>query len=110
MTRPDGSWRVVFANETAAETFLSKRGFSVGRKQGPERRGILLGDFDIQKWRNLRPADKASLHGVLQRTGFERDSTAAVTIFGAAPLEAHTAIRIVLTENERDLARKGKAA
>ncbi|EKN01089.1 hypothetical protein MXAZACID_02249 [Acidocella sp. MX-AZ02] len=42
-------------------------GMSVGRLQRDEPRGILFGDFDIQKWRNLRPAERAALHGTFRR-------------------------------------------
>jgi hypothetical protein len=47
----------------AAERWLSERGFSVGRMQGHSPRGILHGDFDIQKWRNLRKDELSALHG-----------------------------------------------
>lgn len=87
------TWRVVFVNEDAAEKYLEQRGFSVGRTQRDEQRGILLGDFDIQKWRNLRPADRAGLHGVMQRTLRGPNSPAAITIFASAPEAAHAAIR-----------------
>ena len=86
-------WRRTFANETAAEQYLAERGFSVGRRQGGAERGILLGSFDIQKWRNLTRSDRAELHGVLQRSGHDRDTPAVVTIFSAAPIDAHQAIR-----------------
>jgi hypothetical protein len=89
------TWRRTFTNEAAAERYLTERGFSIGRRQGGAERGILLGDFDIQKWRNLSTVDRAQLHGVLQRTGFDRDTPAVVTIFAAAPDEAHAAIRKV---------------
>ena len=88
-----GTWRQTFRNETAAEQYLAERSFSVGRRQGGAERGILLGSFDIQKWRNLTRSDRAELHGVLQRTGFDRDAPAVVTIFAAAPYAAHAAIR-----------------
>lgn len=89
-----GTWRVVFVNERAAELYLTSRGFSVGRLQRDEPRGILLGDYDIQKWRNLNRGHRAALHGVLQRTRSAIENpTAAVTIFGAAPADAHAAIR-----------------
>lgn len=87
------TWRRTFTNEAAAEKYLAERGFSVGRRQGGAERGILLGSFDIQKWRNLSPIDRVRLHGVLQRSGFDRDTPAVVTIFAAAPDEAHEAIR-----------------
>ena len=87
------TWRQFFENDAAAERYLAERGFSVGRRQGDAERGVLLGSFDIQKWRNLNAADRAALHGVLQRTGRDRDTPAVVTIFAAAPHTAHEAIR-----------------
>ena len=92
------AWQRTFRNETAAEQFLAARGFSVGRRQGGAERGILLGSFDIQKWRNLSLVHRAQLHGVLQRTGFDRDTPAVVTIFAAAPDEAHDAVRADASE------------
>lgn len=85
------TWRDIFANQYDAVAFLHARGFSVGRMQGPERRGILFGEYDIQKWRNLSAKDQAVLHGVVTITSAAR--TAAVTIFASAPDEAHAAIR-----------------
>jgi hypothetical protein len=72
-----GYRRLFDSNETfgamyAAEAFLKSAGFSVGRNQRGEPRGILYGDHDIQKWRNLRAADRAALHGRMigdMRTG-----------------------------------------
>lgn len=93
MSQTPGTWRRTFATDIAAERYLAERGFSVGRRQGPSERGILLGDFDIQKWRNLSVQDRFALHGVLQRTGCDRDTPAVVVIFGVAPREAHDAIR-----------------
>ena len=90
------TWRRTFGNEAAAERYLTERGFSIGRRQGGAERGILLGSFDIQKWRNLSTVDRAQLHGVMQRSGFDRDTPAVVTIFAAAPQGAHAAIRKVL--------------
>lgn len=46
--------------------WLKARGFSVGRLQANGPTGILLGDFDIQKWRNLDVYERADLHGVMR--------------------------------------------
>jgi hypothetical protein len=54
------------AARAEAERCLVEFGFSVGRRQRGSPSGILLGDFDIQKWRNLRPHERAALHGTLQ--------------------------------------------
>lgn len=48
-----------------AEAWCEARGLSVGRMQGPEQRGILLGDFDVAKWRNLSHGERMALHGVM---------------------------------------------
>lgn len=74
----------------SAVRFLESRGFSVGRMQGHDPRGILLGDFDIQRWRNLRPSDREALHGVM--TGSMRNGPVTVRIFGTAPPEVRQAI------------------
>ena len=49
----------------AAETWCSARGISVGRTQAHSPRGLLYGNYDIQKWRNLRLEDRAQLHGTM---------------------------------------------
>lgn len=48
-----------------AEAWCEAHGLSVGRMQGPEQRGILLGDFDVAKWRNLSHGERMALHGVM---------------------------------------------
>lgn len=48
-----------------AEAWCEAHDLSVGRMQGPEQRGILLGSFDIQKWRNLNHGERMALHGVM---------------------------------------------
>lgn len=63
--RRAGEW----AAEYDAEAWLAINGYSVGRGQRGARRGILYGDFDIQKWRNLRPADIAALDGWMSGDG-----------------------------------------
>jgi hypothetical protein len=65
------------ANE-AAERWLDENGYSVGRMQGSAPRGILRGDFDIQKWRNLSDAERDALHGTM--TGDFRDGPITVRI------------------------------
>ncbi|TAM96262.1 MAG: hypothetical protein EPN45_21225, partial [Rhizobiaceae bacterium] len=54
-----------FAAAHHAIDWLTEHGFSVGRMQSREPRGILFGCYDIQKWRNLSQADRAALHGML---------------------------------------------
>lgn len=76
--------RFEFETDAEAIAWLEPMGFSVGRLQGPAPRGILFGQHDIQKWRNLRPADVDALHGTLQR--------GIVLIWEDAPPEARAAI------------------
>lgn len=52
-----------FSAMRAATDWLRSMGFSVGRMQARSPQGILFGEFDIQKWRNLNPAQRAVLHG-----------------------------------------------
>ncbi|MBN9078550.1 MAG: hypothetical protein BGN87_00295 [Rhizobiales bacterium 65-79] len=79
-----------FAAERRAVAFLEERGFSVGRMQHREPRGILLGNFDIQKWHNLSAADRAGLHGVM--TGDMRNGPVVVEMFDSAPDIAKSAL------------------
>lgn len=67
-----------FAACHAAEQWCADHGISVGRMQGPEPRGLLWGDFDIQKWRNLSAADRAELNGTM--TGNMREGPVVVAI------------------------------
>jgi hypothetical protein len=63
----------------AAEKWCRDRGYSVGRMQGPAPRGLLAGNYDIQKWRNLRADERAALHGVM--VGAMRTGPVTVRIF-----------------------------
>lgn len=53
--------------ERRALAWCQYHGMSVGRLQRDCPRGILFGDFDIQKWRNLSTAERSALHGTLKR-------------------------------------------
>lgn len=81
------SIRVTFPTDDAAVRALEAAGFSVGRLQASSPRGVMFGDFDIQKWRNLRPGDKESLDGHLCRHG-PAGSPASVTIHSADHIPA----------------------
>jgi hypothetical protein len=70
-----GDWVAV----RAAESWCIDRGISVGRMQGHSPRGLLFGDYDIQKWRNLSPLDIDMLHGTM--TGNMRNGPITVTIW-----------------------------
>lgn len=78
-----------FAAIRRAEQLLDQHGFSVGAMQRGSSRGILFGDYDIQKWRNLNVAERAALHGILDG---ERSSHAQIEIWDPAPLEAVAAL------------------
>lgn len=82
-----GSIRVTFRSDEEAEQVLKAAGFSVGRLQRSDPRGVMFGDFDIQKWRNLSAADKSSLDGQMCRHG-PAGSPASVTIHSADHIPA----------------------
>lgn len=67
-----------FAAVNIAEAWCAERGISVGRMQGTEPRGLLRGDFDVQKWRNLDDAERAALSGVM--TGDMKHGPVFVTL------------------------------
>jgi hypothetical protein len=69
-----------------AESWLIARGFSIGRMQGPDPRGIIHGTYDIQKWRNLNRAERAALDGTM--TGSMRNGPITVTLLPTARNEA----------------------
>jgi len=48
-----------------AKAWLEGQGYSVGRMQAHAPSGVLRGDYDIQKWRNLRPHERAALDGTV---------------------------------------------
>lgn len=78
-----------FEAMNAAEDFLRSAGFSVGTSQRGSPRGIMFGDCDIEKWRNLRQFEIGQLHG--RMTGDGRNGPLTVTIFETAPIEAKRA-------------------
>lgn len=78
-----------FSAAREAERALEAAGFAVGRGQRGSPRGVLLGDYDIQKWRNLRPQERRDLHGEL--TGDGRHGPITLWLRPNAPAEAVTA-------------------
>ncbi len=68
----------LFEAATSAEMWCSENGYSVGRMQGKSPRGLLRGNYDIQKWRNLTAADRAALDGTM--TGDMRNGPVVVWI------------------------------
>ena len=69
-----------------AEKVAKACGFSVGRMQRDEPIGLMFGDYDIQKWRNLRTAERAALHGTIR--GDKRNGPVTLDIYDNAPTEA----------------------
>jgi hypothetical protein len=63
----------------AAELWCHENGISVGEMQGPAPRGLLRGDYDISKWRNMTANEKKELHG--QMTGDWRNGPVKVELF-----------------------------
>lgn len=74
----------------AAERWLKERGFSVGRQQAHAPRGILFGDFEVAKWRNLSTEERVALHGTM--TGDGRNGPITVLIFSHVPAVARAAL------------------
>jgi len=72
-----------FEASRAAEAWCAGRGISVGAMQGRAPRGLLVGDFDIQKWRNLSRKQIDALHG--QMTGDFRNGPVRVSLFDTCP-------------------------
>ncbi len=67
-----------FAAARAAERWCEEHGYSVGRSQRGSPRGLLRGNYDIQKWRNLTASDRAALDGTM--TGDMRNGPVVVWI------------------------------
>ena len=63
----------------AAEDWLRKRGFSLGNMERTNPRGILLGDYEIAKWRNLTGKEKRDLDGKM--TGDMRNGPVLVELW-----------------------------
>ena len=68
-----------FAASRAAEAWCAEHGYSVGRMQHSDPRGILKGDYDIAKWRNLNARERKALDGHM--VGDMRHGPVTVTIF-----------------------------
>lgn len=69
----------------AAEAWCDSRGISVGACQRGAARGLMYGDHDIAKWRNLDQSDRDALDGVM--TGDMRHGPVRVWIVGPADAE-----------------------
>ena len=75
-----------FAAYDQARGALRAAGFSIGHTQKGKPTGLLSGDVDIQKWRNLSASDRAALHGTI--TGDFRNGPVRVTLLSACPVKA----------------------
>jgi hypothetical protein len=71
-----------FVAVRAAEAWCATNGLSVGRMQRGDPRGLLRGDYDIQKWRNLNAAERRALSGTM--TGDMRNGPVIVELKEAA--------------------------
>jgi hypothetical protein len=78
-----------FAAVRRAEFLLQAHGFSVGTMQRGSYRGILFGNYEIQKWRNLNVSERAALHGILDG---DRCSHAQIEIWDSSPIAAVRAL------------------
>lgn len=66
----------------AAEEWCRNRGVSYGSSQRGSPRGLMVGDYDIAKWRNLSPKEQRQCHGTM--TGDMRVGPVVVRIDGDA--------------------------
>lgn len=64
-----------------AESWLKENGYSWGSMQGDAPIGVMRGDYDIAKWRNLSTREINALDGTI--TGDKRNGPVTVTIFKA---------------------------
>ena len=67
----------------AAEAWCTGLGISFGAMQAGSPRGLLVGNFSIEKWRNLSRAERDNLHG--QMVGDFRDGPVRVILFDNCP-------------------------
>lgn len=67
-----------FASSYAAETWCRGHGFSIGSSCAGSPRCLMLGDYEIAKWRNLTPKEKLQSHGLIE--GDLRNGPITVTI------------------------------
>lgn len=79
-----------FDSEEDAGRALKSCGFSLGRMQRDNPRGVMVGDWDIPKWRNLSGKEKGELHGQYKRWG--RGGHVIVTLSRNCPTDAKTAL------------------
>lgn len=66
-----------------AENYLKKNGYSWGSMQRDDPIGIMKGDYDISKWRNLSSKERNALDGTI--TGDKRNGPVTVEIYRVTP-------------------------
>ncbi len=77
---------IYFKTEDAAQKALKDAGFSLGKMQRDAPRGIMFGDIEVMKWRNLSEKDVVYLHGVYQRRS--RGGPVRIMMLETAPKDA----------------------
>ncbi len=77
----------------AAEKALAAGAFAIGHMQRGSPRGILYGDYLIQKWKNLSRQDIAELCGIAEGG---RDGPIVVTFYDNAPDHAISAMEVAI--------------
>lgn len=71
-----------FAALSAAESWLNSQGISHGSIQRGAPTGLLCGNFEIAKWRNLSQQERDELDGTM--TGDFRNGPVIIELKGAA--------------------------
>lgn len=67
-----------FSAYTAAKAWCDERGISYGSTQRDAPVGLMYGDYEISKWRNMTAAEIAQLDGRI--TGDKRNGPVTITI------------------------------
>ncbi len=84
--------RYEFPNAAFASAALKKAGCSLGRLQRDAPRGILHGEYDIQKWRNLRTDDRDALHGIMVKRFYGTGGPVVIKLYKKCPDEVRKII------------------
>ncbi|CAE6967524.1 hypothetical protein [Paraburkholderia domus] len=71
-----------FEASRAAEAWCDARGIAVGALQQGAPRGLLVGYYQIAKWRNLNDAERRALEGKM--TGNMRHGPVTINLLGGA--------------------------
>jgi hypothetical protein len=74
--REEGTFQSLYA----AQKWLYDNGYSYGSNCAGAPIGILKGEYNIAKWKNLSAAEKNLLHGVMVSDDF-REGTIAIKFF-----------------------------